>query len=455
MLVGGGATSAVAAAGIHAARAAWTDRLDHMLGGSPGVGAVTGAWAHAKGTTAEDLWVATVVANEVGARIGAALMLGTHNGAGAAWVYAAAAATASGRLMGLSEDKLAHAIALSLASSGPIPRAVLAGEGRCMAVANAVMSGLEASKAAGRGVRGCLDILEAPGGLLEASSSLPLHHAFSGLGQGWLTETLSIPRWPGPPAWHSVLDGVSEVLKRHIKAADKRLRPDQVQRIKVAVPAPAIVQDRWMARYGLRSSLGLGHAIRHAVGALVVDHEFDETTLASTGWPERRDCYGAVASRVVVEHSLDLSLDAMANMVNTAAPLIGGINESEWRALHSRLDSGLVHWDFGGVRSLVKHRPDKWLGQLKHASRNLGDARLGEWQYRMGAKVSVYTIRGGNWPENIATPVGSPGTSWNALVDTVLEGFGKGNPDRLAAASWVWESSSTLSGVQLIEGLLS
>ena len=44
-----------AAASLHAARAAYADRLDHLLGGSTGVGAVGAAWALAKGRTAKDL----------------------------------------------------------------------------------------------------------------------------------------------------------------------------------------------------------------------------------------------------------------------------------------------------------------------------------------------------------------------------------------------------------------
>ena len=111
-MAGGKRTSAHAAARVHSARAAWTDRLDHMLGGPTGVGSVTAAWSASKGSSLGDLLTATVVANEVAGRVGAALMLGPHYGAGAGWVYASSAAIASGRLMGLDTEQMGHACVL-------------------------------------------------------------------------------------------------------------------------------------------------------------------------------------------------------------------------------------------------------------------------------------------------------------------------------------------------------
>jgi 2-methylcitrate dehydratase PrpD len=457
LLAGGGKCTAVGAARIHTTQAAWTDRLDHILGGSPGVGAVTASWAYANGAQFSDLLAATVAANEVGGRIGAAILLGPHHGMGAGWVHAASAATAAGRLLGLSEDKLAHAIALALASSGAIPRSIIAGEGRPMGVAAAVTAGLGAASAARSGVRGPLEILEVPGGLLENGCWIPLHHAFTGLGEAWLTETLSIPRWPGPPVWHAVLDGVDEVLARHIKAADRRLRPDQVQAIKVAVPAPAVALDNWMGRHGLRSPISLGHAIRHGIGALVVEHEFGSAELSDLGWAERRERYGEIASRVTVSHSLDLSLEIISNMVSTAAPLIGGINEIEWRSLIQHVEGSEVGWrgvSLGGIRGVFKHRPDKWLKALKHSSGDLSEARLNEWQPRMGADILLETIRGGQWPESRVTALGGPGTSWGELVEDVLRRFSGEEPARLAAARLLWEAPADQDATVTVERLL-
>ena len=423
-LVGGGTAPVRSAVQIHAARVAWTDQADHLLGGVTGIGAVTAAWAEAKGHSVGDVLVATVAANEVAGRIGASLLLGSNHGLCAGWVHAVSAAVAAGKMAKIGPEKMSHAIALALAGAGPLPRSVVAGSGRASAVSLAVASGVEAYQQAAAGVQSCLSILEAPGGVLETSCWLPLKHAYTGLGEVWLTETIAFPRWPGPAVWHSTYDAVNEVLERHIKAADKRLRADQVAQIVVRVPAPGIALNQWMERHGLRDSTSLGHAVRHGIGALVVDHSLGAEQLTEVGWEERRLAYGKIAGKVRIEHDISLTLELMGHMVDTVAPLIGGVTEGEWKWLAEKVRRPEVAWpsiSFTDVRNLVQHRPDKWIKTLRYASRNLADARLSEWQMRLGANVEVSTTRGGTWPERRNIPVDGPGWSWKSTKNAVLE----------------------------------
>ena len=301
----------------------------------------------------------------------------------------------------------------------------------------AVSTGLDAFEQARAGVKGSLDLLEAPGGMLETSCWLPLHHAYTGLGQAWLTETISFPRWPGPAAWHSVYDAIHEVLQRHIKAADKRLRADQVERITIKVPAPSMALDRWMERHGIREAASLGHAVRHGIGALVVDHELGTEQLDMAGWEERRLAYGMIAGRVRVEHDVSLTLDFMGHMVESVSPLIGGVTEGEWRGLLERVRRPEVAWpsvSFSDVRNLVQHRPDKWFKAVRYAPRDLAQARLPEWQMRLGAAVEINTTRGGCWPERRAIAENGPGWSYKATRDSVLQRFAADDPARAEQA---------------------
>jgi 2-methylcitrate dehydratase PrpD len=424
IIVGGGTAPPKSAARIHAARIAWTDQADHLLGGVTGIGGVTAAWAESKGSSVGDVLVATVAANEVAGRIGASLLLGANHGLCAGWVHAVAAAVAAGKMAKLGPDKMSHAIALALVGSGPVPRSVVAGSGRASAVSTAVAVGMDAYQQAAAGVQGSVSLLEAPGGMLESSCWLPLKHAFTGLGDAWLTETIGFPRWPGPAVWHSTYDAVNEVLQRHIKAADKRLRADQVKQITVRVPAPSVALDQWMERHGLREAASLGHAVRHGIGALVVDHALGVEQMAEEGWEERRLSYGKIASKVRVEHDISLTLDLMGHMVDTVAPLIGGVTEGEWKAMAEKVRRPEVAWpsiSFTDVRSLVQYRPDRWFKTIRYASRNLADSRLSEWQMRLGSNVEIATTRGGTWPERRIIPADGPGWSWNSTKNAVLE----------------------------------
>jgi 2-methylcitrate dehydratase PrpD len=457
-LVGGGFSSAQAAARFHGTIAADSDRLDHLLGGQTGVGAVCAAWAFSKQKRVDDLLLATAAANEVSGRVGASMLLGPHYGAGAGWVHAVSAAVSAGRLLGLDGDKMAHCIALALSSAGPIPRATLASSGRGIAVGLAVGHGLEAAQLAKRGVTAPLGLLDSPGGLLELSTWLPLHHAFTGLGEAWLTQTLSFPKWPGPPAWHSSLDGVAEVLARHLKAADKRLRADQVRQIVVRVPAPAIALDRWMTRHGLQESAGLGHSIRHAIGALVVDHELGMAQLSNKGWAERSERYGSVARHVQIEHDIGLTMDLMNHMVDAAAPLIGGVTEGEWRGLLGRIEVQSAGWSefkWADLLTVARHRPDQWFKRIRYAARDLGDGHLDQWQFKMGSGIVIKTTRGGSWPEKRVIAEGGPGSPWEPLIESVITGFSAGDPARLKSGRDVFDSVATGGSQPWVESLLA
>ncbi len=450
-ILGGGRTNVVTAARVHAVRAAASDKLDFILGGPTGLGGVCAVLACSKGRTMADMVAAVAAANEVAGRIGSAMSLGPHHGAGNGWVHSASAAVAAARMMGLDAERTAHALAIALAGGGPVPRATLASSSRSTAVGLAVGRGVEAALLASKGVQGQLDLLECSGGLLEAGCWLPLHQALTGLGVAWLTETVCFPRWPGPVAWHAALDCVDEILSRHVKAADKRLRADQVLDITVSVPAPAIALDRWVVRHGRPDAAGMAHSIRHTIGALVAHHE-----LQIPAELEDERC-GLVAGKVRVEHDLKLTMDFVAHALDTVLPLIGGITEGEWKRLAGRFEAPESGWPSIGwkdIRTLAQHRPDKWLQRIRYAPRDLSEGRISEWQWRLGAAVEVRTTRGGCWPADRPIASGGPGDAWEPLVERVVGAFAQGDPPAEADAWALLEMATAADSAEVMDCLL-
>ena len=307
-----------------------------------------------------------------------------------------------------------------------------------------------------KGALASLSQLESPGGLLEAACWLPLYHAFTGVGEAWLTHTLSFPRWPGPVVWHSAYDALHCVLKRHVKAADKRLRVDQVLEIQVRLPAPSVAMASWMARTGFNESASLPHSLRHGMGALIARHQLGPEEMVAEDW-KQQPAYGEVASRVRVQHDLSLTLDFMGQAVESVGPLIGGITEAEWRRLLERVSRPEVGWptlSWADVRSLMRHRPDKWIKQLRFAPISLAEARLDEWQLRLGAEIEVYTTRGGKWPDRRSFPEHSPGTPWSDTIAFVHDQFVRADDQRRESCTEIWAGSLEGSGEGWVEHLL-
>ncbi len=425
---------------LHSTLAAAWSWEDQLFMGSTSVGGVTAAWALAKGCTVADLVRATAAANEVAGRLGAALLIGPDPADACGEIHALAATTAAGVLEGLDAHTLAHAMALAVAAPSRMPFGVLAGDSpaRGMATAQAVVRGLDAVGLAKKGVRGPLDALGAPDGVLDRGAWIPLRAAFTGLGQAWLSQTLAYKQLPAPLIWQAPLQALREVLRRHVKAADKRLRADQVEGIELALPGPSLALAHRASGRPATTPWAVPWRLSAAVGVLVADHDLCGRTQDPEVWAAIQDRVSLVASKVSVAHDWGLTMDLAQHTVDIWAPLLAGVTAAEIQeaARASRSVHGVPRSPgAAGLLALIRTRPSQLLEQIRYGSGNLADARIDEWQYRLGAKVRVHTTRGGTWPEDREIPEASPGWSWDKTRTSVFQKLSGADGDQAAAAA--------------------
>ncbi len=407
----------------------WTDSL---LFGQPASAGAMATWGSAKGHSVGDLLRATVAANEVGGRVGASLLLGPGLGLDGAPAVAASVATALGLLEGLDADTLAHAIGLALCASTPSPRGVVLGGagGRALAAAAPGLAAMDAVDLARAGMTAPLNLLDDPTGPLSAWSYLPLRHAFTGLGSAWLTDTLAFRLDPLHPYAQVPVQATMEVLRRHVRAADKRLRADQVDCIVVTTGAPG-----WMLEQQMEARPGLGttqanSSIRRAIGLAVATHDLGPASFFPACLDAVSDRVAHVAHRVEVQHDWSRSAALLEHAVDVWGPLLSGLSASELRRAAQAAAQDLGHRlptpGAADLVALLKLRPAHLLERLRYAPHDLGAARLDQWQERLDTEVVVMTTRGGSWPERRALPEGSPGWPWADTQRRVLERFGDG-----------------------------
>ena len=441
---------------LHAALGGWLAYDDALFFGSTGTGAVPGAWSATGEHSLADVLTATVAANEIAGRLGACLVLGPTQDQAAAAVSAVAAATAVGLLEGLDADQLAHALALALATPVTVPWHTLfgGGDGKAMASAAPALQGFDAVELAQRGVTGPLDALDARDGALGALCWVPLRNAFTGLGKAWLTSTLAYKMIPGSLHTHVAVQGVGEILRRHVKAADKRLRVDQIEKVVVRSGALGFGLEQLAIGHPGLDPAAIPFSMRRSIGVLGVAYEFGPAQLDPAWLAEHRDAIAELALRVEVQHDWERTTDLAEHLVDVAAPLLAGLTAGELRDVGARARSAFgFSLPFPAANDLigiVRSRPDRMLDRIRHSSGDLGDARLDEWQFRYGAEVRLFTTRGGCWPEDRALPEGSPGWPWEKTVSGVLAKYagadeggaelGKGLLDAdlsTPAAAWV------------------
>ena len=156
--------------------------------------------------------VAQVIANEVGARLGGACLIGPQNGQLWSFIHAAEGALAAAKLFELDAAATAHALALSLYQA---PRATIPGfmapDSKLLTAAEPTLCGVRAARLAANGVTGPLDVLDHPDGFLSAFTHAPIRGMLSGLGDGWATKTLCVKLYPGCAYLDTTLDALAEL----------------------------------------------------------------------------------------------------------------------------------------------------------------------------------------------------------------------------------------------------
>ncbi len=409
---------------LHVAMAGALELDDVQLGGRVGAVAVPVAWAFSRGQTLDALVRATVAANEVAGRLGLSLAMAPAPGRGQLVVSSWAAVIVAGLLGGLNPPQLASALALASVGAGSLgSRELLGGDGAAaISQASAAVAGLDAVELARAGASGPLDLLDARGGLLDRLSPVPLRHAFTGWGRAWLSMSSSFPAHPLALPLQSALQGVEEVLARHVKAADKRLRADQVERIEVRLGAVGFGLHGLVGRWPAAGRLAMTSRLPEAIGLMLAEGAYDAHLLRAADRPTaQREAIAQVASKVHLSHDMARTMRFVDHLVEVLGPLLAGLGAEDLRrAAQAREDFGIPALpgpqDVAGLVQLARLRPAALAERLRYRSGDLGDARLDELQLLLGADVRVQTTRGGSWPEHREVPIGSPGWSW---ADTV------------------------------------
>ncbi len=354
---------------------------DHLLGGRVGAASCPAGWFHANGSLNE-LIAATVAANELAGRAGLACLLAHRPDEVDVRTLRVAAAVMRAKLAGSSAAELNAAVEGALSGGGGLPMAAVAD--------------VAGAQQAARG------ILDSRGGgtLAEAMAGTPLLDPWSGAGAAWLTRTLVVPRFPGTPWANVALDALDVILVRHMKAGEKRLRADQVERIELRTAFGPAATEGGSAGFG-PPALG-AWSIAEAFGVMVAHHELGPEWLDVGAAPEKAEDVAAVASRLSIVHDWRLSVrkgritaESMGPLLNSAGtsavlraakPLLLGrpdpesfvpmFQEHPWaivRALRRR----------GGLEACTLDAAQCWPTELK-----------------------LYTTRGGWWPERRSVPNG-------------------------------------------------
>ena len=350
----------------------------------------------------EDLLTTIVAADECAARITAAAILSPFfRGQTNTHCHQASAAVARLHARRAPIDEWTRALGLALGVLAlPLHHGMLCSDTKILSVAVPVRMALDACDAAANGLSGSEHVIEAPDGLLDHLSVVPLREAVTlGLGRRWHTDTLTYKRFPGSAYLHAAFD-CAERLHRRCGPLDA----GRVRRVAVHGSLLTWQLERKAAPFldGPRTTVSAATlSVGYGMACLLATGRFDERDLAPAPLadPDR----WAVADRVTVEHDMALSL----RMLQATSPLGEALRQAGERALELPEVQ-----DWGGAEA------PRLIAELGPPEGTFARATMA-----IGARVELELVDGSVRTEHCAAPVGSAGAGAEEQASVVRRKF--------------------------------
>ena len=198
------------------------------------------------------------------------------------------------------------------------------------------------------------------------------------LGQVWYWGTIRYTKVPGSLVWLTAIQSVEEILERHIKAASKRLRWQQVKRIQVEAP------------HSLRGS---AEDLRYWIAAYVLTHSWNSEML-STDWQRKNaPALRSLMSVIEFEWSVHKTEEMWTQSLQELSTLFVGITPSQIAEVSELpIDRWSVRQaEHRGLKSMIQ--------RCQNSTNQTTQPQLDSFELCIPVEIRLLTSRGGTWPE--------------------------------------------------------
>jgi 2-methylcitrate dehydratase PrpD len=241
--------------------------------GGPATAAALATWEHQARTgvaaPASRVLKAVVLGYEVGSRLDLVLTPGRMDrGFHSRATTVQSAAVAAGLVLGLTEEQMAHAMALATSDGGGMAiGADHASDHRPYHAHQAAFEGTRLAQLAQRGLTGRLDVMEAPRGYFSAFGGREIGDATKDLGERWnFTDYMAIKLIPGAHPFHVFAEAAMAA------AVDHDVDPDSIARIIISGRQLTGVQLKdWIGIRHPRNLSDAAHSVVYFVAAAIAD----------------------------------------------------------------------------------------------------------------------------------------------------------------------------------------
>lgn len=196
------------------------------------------------------------------------------------------------------------------------------------------------------------------------------------LGETWYFATIRPVRSAGPLEWLTAIQSVEEILMRHLKAASKRLRHQQVERITLSVPHIFAGQDA---------------TVREWIARFILTHEWNEQHFEGEWFQQVQVDLRGLIQRIYIDYEPSLTEKLFSQAIIELPDLFVGSTPTQI----AEVSDLPIHW--ASLRSHQSIR--KALKDCAYVSGRPSQAQIEAFQLSVPVEVRLYTTRGGTWPE--------------------------------------------------------
>lgn len=378
-----------AACYVNAAASVAYDFDDYLFAGHTGHSAVVGALAfgEAGGLDGRALIATQVAANEIAGRLGAAALLGPHNGQMWAYIHNIAGAVVAGRALGLDAEVMRNAIGIALAQPPyPLAAGFFGPDSKAVLASGPLVEGIRAAELAAEGLTGDTNILEGEGGFLKTIPRKPLSFAFDALGSAWVTQSLAFKTIPGCAYIDTPVEALEQIMTRFAEKHGRALAPADVGSIRVDATLFTNGMEKMSAphRSAALRATDVNFSVKLSFGVLIAAGEISVESLSLAALDARADEIKGVARRVTLKQSVPMNLK------------MSGLSEI-------------------GINTLRLVDPTY--------KPTLDGADFGKYEMRFPARVTLQTTGGEEYTAEVDAPVGAPGRPLEETTNAVRQKF--------------------------------
>jgi 2-methylcitrate dehydratase PrpD len=371
---------------------------------------------------------AQLAANEIGARLGGACLIGPLNGQLWSFIHCAEAAVAAGLVLGLDEERLAHALAISLYQPPrPSVPGFMAPDSKLLTAAEPAIVGARAARLAAAGSTGPLDVLDHPKGFFRTFSYAPVRSMLEGLGKGWATDTLCVKPYPGCAYVDTVIDATLELGPP---------KAEEINRIGIQAGALTCGMDALSAEYArsrrltpVTANFSVSANVAVAVvGGRVTAEEFRAQWLDAHSNEIQR-----VRDRVELNHDWELTRRG-SKAFRDVVPAKQIVKEIGIRRLgrglrRMRGDHRGVAIRLGETRDIVRWLRDQRAGATGSPQEFWDETALREFRMALPAVVEIELHSGETLAASAEVPIGAAGHPSNGPRDVAAKKFARWGPE--------------------------